>query len=368
MDINLLRDLAIKQFDFAGEIISKEPYGSGHINDTFCIITKNQDNQIKKFILQKMNTNIFKNPEHLMENIYNVTEFLKKKIQKNGGDIKRETLNIIKTKNSSLFYKGEKGDCWRVFNFIEDAITYDLIQDKNDFYEIALAFGKFQKLLDDFDASALYEIIPNFHNTLDRLNNLKIAIKNDSFDRKKYVENEINFVLEREKDCAIICDLLKKGEIPLRVTHNDTKINNILLDKNTKKGICVIDLDTIMPGTVLNDYGDSIRFGASTALEDETDLNKVECSMELFEIYTKGFLEGSQNNLTQKEKELLPMGAKLMTLECGIRFLTDYLQGDTYFKIHRDCHNLDRARTQFKLVYDMEQKWELMQQIIKKYI
>ena len=178
---------------------------------------------------------------------------------------------------------------------------------------------------------------------------------------------EIDFVLNREKDCHIICDLLEKGEIPLRVTHNDTKLNNIMIDNKTKKAICVIDLDTVMPGTVLNDFGDSIRFGASTALEDEQDLSKVECSMELFEAYTKGFIEGVKGNLTDKEKEMLPMGAKIITLECGIRFLTDYLQGDTYFKIDRDNHNLDRARTQFKLVLDMENKWEQMKNIVNKY-
>lgn len=366
MNIEQLRDLAIEQFDFGGEIIEKEHYGSGHINDTFCIVSS-KNNKIKRFILQRMNTNIFKNPDELMENIYHVTEFLKKKIKENGGDIERETLSIVKTKDGKIFYKGKEGDCWRAFIFLEGTIAYDLIKDKNDFYEIAVAFGNFQRLLSEFDASVLHETIPNFHNTVDRLNNFKKVLEEDAFGRKKGIEKEIKFVLDREKECAIICDLLEKGEIPLRVTHNDTKINNILVDEKTKKGICVIDLDTVMPGTVLNDYGDSIRFGASTALEDEKDLEKVECSMELFEIYTKGFLEGSQGNLTEKEKELLPMGAKIITLECGIRFLTDYLQGDTYFKTSREGHNLDRARTQFKLVYDMEQKWEQMQQIAKKY-
>lgn len=360
-------DLAIQNFEFDGEIIGKEPLEKGHINDTFCIECRLEDNTIKKYILQKINTNIFKNPDELIENIVNITLYLKNIIIKNGGNPERETLNIIKTKDGKNYYKGNDGDCWRVYKFIYNATTYDLVESTQDFYESAVAFGNFQMLLADFPANTLYETIPNFHNTVDRLNNLKEAIKNDVVGRVNEVEKEINFVLDREEDCHIICNALKNKEIPLRVTHNDTKLNNIMIDDETKKGICVIDLDTVMPGSVLYDYGDSIRFGASTALEDEKDLSKVECSMELFEAYTKGFIEGTKDSLTSKEKELFPMGAKLMTLECGIRFLTDYLQGDTYFKTHREGHNLDRARTQFKLVSDMESKWEEMKNIVKKY-
>lgn len=367
MDINSQIDLAIQNFDFEGKVIDKKPLKKGHINDTFCIVCETENKQNKKYILQKINTNIFKNPDELMENVVNVTSYIRKIVIENGGNPERETLNIIPTKNGENYYKDKDGDCFRVYKFIEDATTYDLVQNAQDFYESAVAFGNFQRLLSNFPANTLYETIPNFHNTVDRLNKLKEAIQKDAVNRVKNVKEEIDFVLNREKDCHIICDLLEKGEIPLRVTHNDTKLNNIMIDNKTKKAICVIDLDTVMPGTVLNDFGDSIRFGASTALEDEQDLSKVECSMELFEAYTKGFIEGVKGNLTDKEKEMLPMGAKIITLECGIRFLTDYLQGDTYFKINRDNHNLDRARTQFKLVLDMENKWEQMKNIVKKY-
>ena len=367
MDINSQIDLAIQNFDFEGKVIDKKPLKKGHINDTFCIVCETENKQNKKYILQKINTNIFKNPDELMENVVNVTSYIRKIVIENGGNPERETLNIIPTKNGENYYKDKDGDCFRVYKFIEDATTYDLVQNAQDFYESAVAFGNFQRLLSNFPANTLYETIPNFHNTVDRLNKLKQAIQKDAVNRVKNVKEEIDFVLNREKDCHIICDLLEKGEIPLRVTHNDTKLNNIMIDNKTKKAICVIDLDTVMPGTVLNDFGDSIRFGASTALEDEQDLSKVECSMELFEAYTKGFIEGVKGNLTDKEKEMLPMGAKIITLECGIRFLTDYLQGDTYFKIDRDNHNLDRARTQFKLVLDMENKWEQMKNIVKKY-
>ncbi|WP_317367279.1 aminoglycoside phosphotransferase family protein [uncultured Tyzzerella sp.] len=367
MDIKEKVELVIKQFDLQGEIIGKSTLEKGHINDTFCIEYRLDNNIIKRYILQRINTNIFKNVDELMENVFNVTSHLKKKILENSGDVERETLSIIKTRDGKNYYKSDEGDYWRVYNFVEDTITYDLVENVQDFYESAVAFGNFQMLLSDFPANTLYETIPNFHNTVDRLDKLKEAIKNDVVGRVKDVKDEIDFVLDREKDCHIICDLLNKNEIPLRVTHNDTKLNNILIDTKTKKAICVIDLDTVMPGTVLNDFGDSIRFGASTALEDEKDLSKVECSMELFEAYTKGFIEGTKGKLTDKEKEMLPMGSKLMTLECGIRFLTDYLQGDTYFKISREGHNLDRARTQFKLVLDMENKWQQMIDITKKY-
>ena len=367
MDIKKQVDLSIQNFDIEGIVIEKEVLKKGHINDTFYIKCKLDNNDIKKYILQRINTNIFKKPDELMENVVNITSYLKNVILQNGGNPERETLNIIKTKDNKNYYKDVDGGCWRLYKFIEDATTYDLVENVQDFYESAVAFGNFQMLLSDFPAHILHETIPNFHNTIDRLNKLKDAIKEDAFDRVKDVKKEIEFVLNREKDCHIICDLLDKNEIPLRVTHNDTKLNNIMIDNKTKKAICVIDLDTVMPGTVLNDFGDSIRFGASTALEDEKDLSKVECSMELFEAYTKGFIEGVKGKLTYKEKEMLPMGAKIMTLECGIRFLTDYLQGDTYFKVSREGHNLDRARTQFKLVLDMENKWEQMIDITKKY-
>ncbi len=251
---------------------------------------------------------------------------------------------------------------------MEGADSLDVVERPEEFYESALAFGRFQKLLADYPAESLHETIPNFHNTIDRVEKFQKAVEADVMKRAADVREEIRFVLDREADCHILCDMLAAGEIPLRVTHNDTKLNNIMLDHKTGKGICVIDLDTVMPGSALYDYGDSIRFGANTGAEDEKDLSKISCDLELFALYTKGFIEGCGGSLTEKEIRMLPMGAKLMTLECGMRFLTDYLEGDHYFKIHRPEHNLDRTRTQFRLVKDMEDKWEKMQEIAESFL
>ncbi len=301
-----------------------------------------------------------------MENITGVTSFLRNKIIENGGDPERETLNVIPTKDGQSYFVDSEDGYWRAYVFIEDAIGYDLVQNSEDFYESAVAFGNFQRLLAEYPAETLHETIPGFHDTKARFEVFKQAVKDDVCGRAASVQEEINFVLEREDVANVFGDLLAKGEVPLRVTHNDTKLNNVLIDNKTHKGVCVIDLDTVMPGLAMNDFGDSIRFGASTAAEDERDLSKVWCDMELFEIYTKGFIEGCAGKLTDTEIELLPIGAKVMTFECGMRFLTDYLQGDTYFKVHREGHNLDRCRTQFKLVADMEAKWEIMKEIVKK--
>ena len=328
-----------ENFRFAGKITKMSPYGSGHINDTFMLTCELEDGSNKHYILQRMNDDIFRNPKELMENVVNVTTFLRKKIIAAGGDPERETLNIILTKDGANYLQDETGDYWRSYVFIDDATCFDLVEKPEDFYNSAVAFGHFQQLLADYPAATLHETIKNFHNTVDRFH-----------------------------DCLIICDALANGEIPLRVTHNDTKLNNVMIDNKTGKGLCVIDLDTVMPGSALYDYGDSIRFGASTAAEDEQNLDLVSCDMNLFEIYTKGYTEGCAGSLTEKEIRLMPMGAKLMTLECGMRFLTDHLQNDIYFKIHRENHNLDRARTQFKLVADMEAKWDQMNAIVEKYL
>lgn len=260
-----------------------------------------------------------------------------------------------------------KGEYWRSYKFITDATCYDRVEKPEDFYESAVAFGNFQRLLADYPAATLHETIKGFHDTRARFQVFKNAVEQDVCGRADSVRKEIEFVLAHEETANVFGELQDKGQLPLRVTHNDTKLNNIMIDNVTRKGICVIDLDTVMPGLAMNDFGDSIRFGASTAAEDEKDLSKVSCSMELFEIYAKGFLQGRAGSLTPKEVELLPMGAKVMTYECGMRFLTDYLQGDHYFKIHREGHNLDRARTQFKLVEDMEAKWDTMARIVRKY-
>lgn len=357
-----------EKFEIEGEIESVTPHGNGHINDTYLITTRVEQGKTRRYILQRMNHEVFKDPKGLMENVVGVTAFLQKKIKENGGNPEREALNVIPLREGGSYSEEEDGTFWRVYSFVEDADSFDVVKRPEDFYESAVAFGHFQKLLADYPAESLHETIPNFHNTIDRMRKFKEAVKADAMGRAAEVKDEIQFVMDREEECHVLCDMLASGELPLRVTHNDTKLNNIMLDKATGKGICVIDLDTVMPGSALYDYGDSIRFGANTGEEDEKDLSKISCDLELFELYTKGFIEGCGGSLTEKEIRLLPMGAKLMTLECGIRFLTDYLEGDHYFKIHRPEHNLDRCRTQFAMVRDMENKWAQMQEIVEKYL
>ena len=361
------RSEALQNFQMDGMVMKSTRYGNGHINDTFLVTLKKEDNSEYHVILQRMNKSIFTKPEELMENILGVTSFLRKKIIEKGGDPERETLNIIPSKEGNSFYIDSEGEYWRAYKFIEGASSYDQVENSEDFYQSAVSFGHFQQLLADYPADTLHETIQGFHDTKARFEVFKKAVEEDICGRAASVQEEIDFVLAHEDLASVFGDMLKKGELPLRVTHNDTKLNNIMIDNETHKGICVIDLDTVMPGLAMNDFGDSIRFGASTGAEDEPDLDKIWCDMDLFEIYTKGFIEGCAGKLTQKEIELLPMGAKVMTFECGMRFLTDYLQGDTYFKIHREKHNLDRCRTQFKLVSDMETKWDTMNKIVKKY-
>lgn len=353
-------------FALEGEVQSCESYGSGHINDTFLLCCKTEQRE-KKYILQRMNREIFRQPEQLMENILQVTTYLREEIIRQGGNPDRETLTVIPTREGAAFTVDSYGEYWRVYRFIEDAMSYDAVEKPEDFYQSAVAFGNFQRLLSDFPAQTLHETIPAFHDTAARLETFRQAVRADSCRRAEGVQQEIEFVLTRAETARVLGDLLKRGELPLRVTHNDTKLNNVMIDNETGKGVCVIDLDTVMPGLAVNDFGDSIRFGANTAAEDEQDLSKVSLSLELFDRYAKGFIEGCGGRLTEKEVEQLPMGAKVMTFECGMRFLTDYLQGDSYFKIHRPGHNLDRCRTQFALVADMERKWEQMRDIVKKY-
>lgn len=362
-----LRDMVEEQFVLPGRMTELKPFGNGHINDTFLVVCETEDGKKSRYVLQRVNNDVFKDMDGLMDNVVHVTAFLRKKIEAAGGDPARETLTVIPTKQERYYIHREDGN-YRLYTCIEDAFCMEEAESVEDFYNSAVAFGNFQRLLSDYPASDLHETIPDFHNTVSRFANLKKAVEEDVCGRRKDVEQEIAFAMEREADCHVICDALAEGRIPLRVTHNDTKLNNIMMDNQTKKGICVIDLDTVMPGSALYDYGDSIRFGASTGAEDEQNLDLISCDLELFEAYTKGFIEGCGGSLTKEEIRLMPMGAKLMTLECGMRFLTDHLEGDVYFKIHRPGHNLDRARTQFKLVADMEAKWEQMAAIVEKYL
>ena len=354
-------------FAFPGTFVEAIPYGNGHINDTYRL-TFEQSGRLVHYILQRMNRKVFQRPEELMENIEGVTAWLKKKIQENGGDIYRETLNVIPSADGKAWCVDDTGEYWRAYYFIENALCLDQAAGTQDFYESAVAFGHFQRLLSDYPADTLHETIPDFHNTPDRFRKFRTAVEADACGRAAAVQDEIRFVMDREAFTHTLMDRLAEGKLPLRVTHNDTKLNNIMLDEKTRKGICVIDLDTVMPGLSVNDFGDSIRFGASTGAEDEKDLTKISCDMKLYDLYTKGFIEGCGGILTDMEIKCLPIGAKVMTYECGMRFLTDYLSGDTYFKIAYPEHNLDRARTQLKLVADMEAKWDQMEKIVEKYL
>lgn len=358
---------AIAAFKIEGECYSSDNYGNGHINDTFLLKCKTTDGVEHKYILQRMNHEVFKNPDELIENISGVTRHLKKKIQANNGDVLRETLNLVETNDGKLLFKDSIGSYWRNYLFIDNATCFDLVEKPDHFYQSGVAFGQFQNLLADYPAKTLHETIVDFHNTQKRYETFINAVELDKVGRAKAVAAEIDFIKQRKADTEVCNALIAKGELPVRVTHNDTKLNNVMIDNATGKGLCVLDLDTVMPGLNMNDYGDSIRFGASTAKEDETDLSKVEMSLELFETYTKGFLSACGSALTKKEIEMLPFGAKIMTFECGMRFLTDYLEGDHYFRTHYENHNLDRCRTQLKLVSDMESKWNEMQQIISRY-
>jgi len=355
-------------FLFEGEFKWAKPYGNGHINDTFAAYFEKKDGKLHRYILQRINHKVFLHPKQLMSNIEKVTKHIKSAIEKSGGDTQRETLNLIPSIDGKSYYKTSGGDYWRAYIFIEGAKTYEMVESSKHFYNAGKAFGQFQKQLDDFPTQDLYETIADFHNTAKRFEDFKSAVVNDAAGRAQHAKNEIEFILQREKDVHVVVDLMAKGEIPVRVTHNDTKFNNIMIDDETGEGISVLDLDTVMPGSALYDFGDSIRFGASSGLEDEKDLSKIWMKLELFEAFAKGFLEKTGDIINSYEKDLLVFSAKLMTLECGMRFLGDYLNGDIYFKVHRQGHNLDRARTQIALVSDMEDKMDKMNKIVEKYI
>ena len=352
---------AAEAFDFGAPVITMERFGSGYVNDTFRVVTEGDF-----YILQRINTVAFHDPDAVMANVVGVTEYLGEQIRKAGGDRSREALEVIRPRNGGPYYKDSEGGAWRVFPFVRDIVCYDSAETPELFEASARAFGKFQRMLDGYPAETLYETIPRFHDTEDRLAKLKEAIAEDVMGRVAECAEEIRFAIDREADCSVAMRALRGGILPLRVTHNDTKLNNVLIDKATGNGICIVDLDTTMPGLSINDFGDSIRFGANHAAEDERDLSKVNFDIDLFEAYTRGYLEGVGDTLTPAEMDYLPWGARLMTLECGIRFLTDYLAGDSYFHTDRPKQNLDRCRTQFKLVRDMEEQFERMGKIVAR--
>ena len=353
----LLSDV-LKQFNMPADT---EVYGNGHINDTYVVAEG-------KYILQRINTSVFSQTDMLMDNIKNVTSFLQKQIALEGGNPERETLTLIPAKDGKNFYKADKQNVFRVYKFIENTKTIEGSRSLQELYEAGAGFGKFHKMLEDFPVETLYEVIRDFHNTPRRVELLQEAVKNDIAGRAGSVGGEIRFALQDTTWTNTVVRGMKDGKIPVRVTHNDTKINNILFDRKTHKAVCVIDLDTVMPGSVLYDFGDALRMGASTTAEDETDLDKVWFDVDAFEAFAKGYFSKMQALLTDKEVELLPLSVKLMTYECGIRFLTDYLNGDVYYKIKYEHHNLDRARNQFKLVQDIGDKQEELKKIIGRMI
>ncbi len=356
----------VQHFDFEGDFSSAISYGTGHINDTY-IASFDDNGSTRRYILQRINHHIFLNPEGMMKNIEAVTAHLGRRIKTAGGDPQRETLTLIPTVDGNSYLHTGQGDYWRGYLFINNARTYEVVEHLDHVYNAAQAFGNFQNLLSDYPSGRLIETIPNFHHTGKRYQAFSEAVEKDEKNRAKSSEPEIDFVLERGKETSVLVDMLARGELPERITHNDTKFNNVMIDNESGAGDCVIDLDTVMPGLSLYDFGDAIRSLANSAAEDERDLSKVKFDLEIYDQYTHGYLDAVGNLLTQAEIKYLPFSAILMTLECGMRFLTDHLQGDAYFKIHRENHNLDRCRTQFKMVADMEEQFDEMERIVGKY-
>lgn len=339
-------------FPMEGSPVSCAPFGNGHINQTYMITTSAG----RSYVLQHINKNVFHDPVALMENAAGVTEFIRKK----GG----KALCFLKTADGSACHRDEAGEYWRAYEYV-GGLCLDAVESADDFYQSGLAFGQFQHQLSDYPAATLYETIPNFHNTPDRFRQLKAAIAENRSGRLSTCQAEMEFYLSQEERGSQLHALLEAGKLPLRVTHNDTKLNNVLLDPNSHAPLCVLDLDTVMPGLSAYDFGDSIRFGAATAAEDEPDPSKMKLDIELFQAFARGFLEGAPS-LTEEEVKALPLGAFTMTLECGTRFLADYLNGDTYFRTHYPEHNLVRARTQMALCADMLARWDEMDAVIEK--
>ena len=359
MNNNILKEATAAFFETEPSTI--EQFGNGHINSTYFAVCNS-----KKYILQKINTKVFPNTDALMENIWGVTGHIRKKAEAEGKDPVRSTLNFIHTLDGKQYYSDSEGGAWRAYKFVDQALAFESVKCPEDFYNCAIAFGIFQQQLSDYPAEQLHQTIANFHNTPVRYENLMRSVAKNASGRADTVKDEIEFAKAREEFCKVLENAHDAGELPLRVTHNDTKLNNILFDDKTTSPVCVIDLDTVMPGYSVTDFGDSIRFGANTAVEDEKDLSKVSLDLGLFKTYAEGFLKGCNGSLTKKEIELLPIGAIMMTLECGMRFLADYIDGDVYFRTHYPTHNLDRCRCQFALVADMEKKLPEMNAIINE--
>ncbi len=348
-----------RQFQIYGEFVGAEPYGSGHINDTYRAVF-DQAGAPARYIIQRINHNIFKTPVAVMENIRRVTAHLAAKAA-GAPDFSRRVLTLVSTRDGGFYHRDEQANHWRAYLFIEKARTCDAVESAAQAFKAARAFGAFQKLLADLPAPRLHDTIPDFHHTPKRFAALEKAIAADAANRSRLALAEIEFALRRKEICGVLLD----ANLPERVTHNDTKFNNVMLDEATGEGICVIDLDTVMPGLALYDFGDMVRTTTSPAREDERDLSKVGLQLPMFEALARGYLSSAGEFLTPSEKKLLSFAGKLITFEIGLRFLTDFLAGDTYFKVHREGHNLDRCRTQFKLVESIERQETAMDKLVE---
>lgn len=350
----------IGHYDIDGENILCEPYGAGHINSTMLLTCSGEN--AEKYILQRINDKLF-NVEDLMHNITLVTEFIRRKTAERGGDPDKECLTVVPTKDGKSYVRAADG-YYRIYKFI-NGVSYQVVERAEDFGKCAQAFGTFANLLAEFDATGLFEVIPKFHDTEKRFRDFTASLARNESGRAEHVQKEIDFVLRRSGYCDRITSLLKNGEIPVRVTHNDTKLNNVLFDERSGKCIAVIDLDTVMPGSLCYDFGDAIRFGCNTSTEDDTDLSRVNFDINLFRAFAEGYLSAVGDGITQAERDSLAFSSVLMTYECGMRFLGDYIDGDKYFRTARESHNLDRARTQFKLIEDMEKVLPEMEKIVE---
>jgi len=353
-------------YSFKGELKEAKAFGNGHINDTI-LLTYDINGIDKKYVLQKINKYVFHHPDELMANMVGVTNHIKKKVIEAGGDPEREVLTVVPAAGGDIFYIDDKEDYWRVTRFITGATSHDIVEKPEDFYLTGIAFGHFQNQLFDYPINTLYETIPGFHDTRARYNNFIKTVEENKSGRAGNVAKEIKFILDRKELAYYSMDSYDKGELPLRVTHNDTKINNLMIDDVTGKAICVLDLDTVMPGFAMMDFGDAIRTGACTGLEDEKDLDLVHLDLNLYEQYAKGFIEGIDGKLTAHEVETFPMGALGITYEQALRFLADYIDGDVYYKTAYPEHNLVRTLTQIRMVEEMEANWDKIQNIIAIY-
>ena len=354
-------------FDLSGKAIDVVENTAGNINNTYVVSVLN-DGIVNKYILQRLNDNVFKDPYLVMENISKVTDYCKDYLNRIGEDSDRRVLSVVRTKTGEVLLKTDNLEYYRMFNYVSDTITYNKPKDKEMFYSVGVAFGDFVRMLDGYPVSGLGEIIPDFHNSKIRFKNFCSDVSRDVCGRVKEVLPEIKFIMDRAEEFNIIIDMINNGDIPLRVTHNDTKMNNVLIDNNTDKAVCVIDLDTVMPGSILYDFGDAIRFGAAYTYEDDSNIDNVGINIEYFKSFSEGYLSKTLDILTEKEIQYLAFSCRLLTLELAMRFLNDYINGDIYFKYNYDKHNLDRARNQIRLVQDMELHYEEMTKIIDKSI